>query len=410
MTDAAGKRNSIGRFIAGDPLRALAALTVVCYHAAYAIMGRMHARTPKEAYGDVAGVLAANSASVIFIFFCGSGYLLGRPFVRAFVLGRRPPNVGNYARNRVARILPPALVAITATFLIRGTGGSSLPEVLAVYGLVQNYVPSPAQNSVIHLWSVDVEALYYLLLPIAALALMRLFRGRGTQRTRLAVTLGLLGALIVASLAWRDLHPQDVLWQRRLPALLFGLAVGMGLGALEIPGVAWAQRLRRPALLGNAMFAAGWAILLLAPATSAGPGALRRGVIATTGIALVMGGLLVRQWGGAGATRLLDNRVMHAIGRWSYSIFLFHLIVLHELVTHVHASTPPREFAAIIVPTLVGATILGALSFRFIERPCMRFRGVSTQPAAPPVHVPPNVAAELGEIDAGPVRADAAPA
>ena len=139
------------------------------------------------------------------------------------------------------------------------------------------------------------------------------------------------------------------------------------------------------------MFALGWAVLLLAPVMHVGAGSLRRGVAAAIGVALVMGGPLIQQWAGAGALRILDNRAMHAVGRWSYSIYLFHLIVLHQLLEHVHASSPKKELALIIVPLYVGAFTLGALGFRFIERPMMRFRGFSSQPSAAPRHDPPNL-------------------
>jgi peptidoglycan/LPS O-acetylase OafA/YrhL len=383
-------RDSIGRFIAGDPLRAIMALTVVAYHVAITTVVTYHAGL-EEAYGAVGEYIVRNGANMIFGFFVASGYLLGRPFVRAFVLDRPTPSIRNFARNRLSRIVPAAWVAITVTFMLYGVGGSSNGELLAVYGLFQNYVSSPAQQQVLALWSVDVEALFYVLLPIGALLLMRLYRGRGTQRRRLWIVLGMLAAFIVVSLAWRAGHADQLVELRRLMGLLFALAIGMGLGALEIPGIHWARRLRSPKTIGTAMFVVGAAVVLFAPLGGGGPGSLKRSIGVAAGWALLMGGPLVQQWGGAGALRILDNRAMHAIGRWSYSIYLFHGIVLHEFLTNVDASSAADKIAVTLVPILVCAVAVGALSFHFIEKPFMRFRGVSTQPTDRPRHVPPNV-------------------
>jgi acetyltransferase len=391
-TPASAPPDSIGRFIAGDPIRALLAIGVVGYHVAVATMERMRIGGLEEAYGPVGEYIVRNGANVIFGFFLVSGYLLGRPFVRAFVLNRQMPNVRNYARNRISRILPAAWIAITVTYMLHGVApGTTDSQLFAVYAFAQNYVSSPAQVQVIHLWSVNVEALYYLFLPFVAYGLLRAFRHRGTQKQRLWFLLGVFAAIAIASIAWRAGHAQQLLVQRRLPALLFAICIGMALGALEIPGVAWARKLRSPRVLGGAMFFAGWAVILFAPLGGSGPGSLRRTLGVAVGWALIMGGPLIQQWGGAGALRILDNRVMHAIGRWSYSIYLFHLLVLREWLSNVHTSSASEKVLITLGPVLLCAIAVGALGFQLIEKPCMRFRGFSTQPTTEPRHIPPNV-------------------
>ena len=401
----AGHGDSIGRFIAGDPLRALAATLVVTYHAFIAISSSQGYRA--EAYGDVADRVIFGSAAVIFMFFALSGYLLGRPYVRAFVLDRPAPRLGDYARNRVARIVPAFWAAVTVTFIIRGVGDSSAAEVASVYALVSDWFPSEARNLVVHVWSVDAEAMFYVLLPAAMFLLAWLFRGRGDRRTRLLVILGLLAAAAVLSLLWRARHPLEVPWQRHMPAIAFAIAIGMALGALEIPGIAWARGLKRPALLGGVMFGAGWAVLF-GLSGEGQPGSPERTLVSALGCALIMGGPLVRQWAGAGCSRLLDNRPMHAVGRWSYSIYLFHLVILYQAHSRVDGDSPWSEAAIVVPVSVLGAIALGALSFQLIEKPCMRFRGLSSQPTAVPHKEPTNLA--VGEEARGePIPAEPEP-
>src|SRR5205085_1525848 len=82
-TDAA----SAPRFIAGDPLRAIAALGVVVFHLIFAL-GLLHFPADPGAAHALARFSELPRLG-LYVFFVLSGYLLGRPFVRAFVERRR---------------------------------------------------------------------------------------------------------------------------------------------------------------------------------------------------------------------------------------------------------------------------------------------------------------------------------
>ena len=82
-------------FVAGDPLRGLATVSIVGVHAGSAALnatgyGVVFAGDPGRlaAYGDLAGSLQVSGAFSVWIFFVLSGYLVGRPFVHAVIEGR----------------------------------------------------------------------------------------------------------------------------------------------------------------------------------------------------------------------------------------------------------------------------------------------------------------------------------
>src|SRR2546423_1616625 len=93
------------RLIAGDPPRGLAAVSVVLYHA---WLGSVYAK-PFGAPADISGLgdrVLINFSLGLYIFFVLSGYLIARPFVRAFVASESMPDVGRYLRNRALRVVP----------------------------------------------------------------------------------------------------------------------------------------------------------------------------------------------------------------------------------------------------------------------------------------------------------------
>src|SRR4051794_21553692 len=117
-----------GRFGAGNGLRALAALSVVAFHAA--VMTAPSAGTATEGLGwQVIGHLDLG----LYVFFVLSGYLLARGFAAALVTGTPRPRVGRYVAHRIRRIVPAFWAALLLTLAIEGTNGASLADVARTF-------------------------------------------------------------------------------------------------------------------------------------------------------------------------------------------------------------------------------------------------------------------------------------
>src|SRR3954454_19367235 len=112
MTTAEAKpaKDRGNRFIAGDPMRAIACIIVVFWHT----MVNSAAITPPVGvspyYQSEVGFLGRpffTLSTSVWLFFALSAYLISGPFVRAVVRGDgRRPRLIPYARNRVLRIVP----------------------------------------------------------------------------------------------------------------------------------------------------------------------------------------------------------------------------------------------------------------------------------------------------------------
>src|SRR4051812_18044520 len=210
-----------------DGLRAVAALSVLCFHAWLYGFDHPYAITRDSVFDRV---MFEMRLGLVF-FFVLSGYLLYRAFARAALTGEGRVDVRHYARRRIARIVPGYWVATLGAIALlwggRGTPGIRLPAVsdlplFAVFG--QNYSLDTVMRLNPVTWTLCVEAAFYVLLPLLGGAVWRLGpRARGAH-------VGLIASLIPLGLIWNALvheHGWNIIAWEALPAYLPHFAFGM---------------------------------------------------------------------------------------------------------------------------------------------------------------------------------------
>jgi peptidoglycan/LPS O-acetylase OafA/YrhL len=137
------------------------------------------------------------------IFFMLSAFLLYRPFVQSVLRGRPRPSFGAYLANRVLRIFPvywviliaAALAGATIVWIPHHDIAFHLPTFIANLFLVHGLHPSGIQTGVPPSWSLAVEWVFYLLLPLLVILSLRV-GGRAPTRPRRVVAM-LVPALIL---------------------------------------------------------------------------------------------------------------------------------------------------------------------------------------------------------------------
>jgi len=303
-----------------EGLRAVAVIAVVLYHAGIPGFG-----------GGFIGV---------DVFFVISGFLITGLLWRE-VATTNTVALGRFYGARARRLLPAAATVGIATALVVAV---VLPPLqarsvfldgiacalyagnyrFAMHGtdyLASDLPPSPFQ----HYWSLGVEEQFYLVWPVliigTAWLVHRLRAGAAARATPYAVVLVLVAAASLAA---------AVLWTRTsrawafcsLPTRAWELAAG-GLVALSI------HQWRRLPLLPATIVGWGGLALIVLTCTQLGPRTPYPGTAAllpVLGTALVIGAGPVT--GGLGAGRVLCRPAMRAIGRVSYSWYLWHWPVL----------------------------------------------------------------------------------
>lgn len=342
-----------------EGLRAVAALGVVVTHVAF------------QTGVDPAGFLGAITARFDFfvaVFFALSAFLLWR----RHRTDRTGTQVGRYYLNRAGRILPAYLVCVTAVvLLLPDAAGMTATQIAANLTLTQIYVADGLAPGLTHLWSLSVEVAFYLVLPLLALTV-----GRLPRRARILVFLA-AGAL---SLGWAwlpfvEATPAPGVANRQIwpPAYICWFTVGLLAAEAEGHVPARLERLlrRRPLWWGAALVIAWVAgqewygpLGLVHPA----PGEFAARILAGAAFAAV----LVVPYALAPSPGWLTTGVMQALGRWSYSIFLWHVAVLAVVFPLTGQGLFQGGFWPVLVLTVLLTVPLAAASYVLVEDPARR--------------------------------------
>ncbi len=359
-------------------MRAAGSLAVLLTHVGF--------QTGASLHGTVGGLIARMDVGVA-IFFVLSGLLLVIPWAEQGLSTGRRPSTRKYLWRRALRILPAYWLAVVAAFWLLPANADADPDVIvANMTLTQIYRPGELVPGLTQMWSLCTEVAFYLVLPLIGMALVRVLRGRG-----LRAALAFCAGLVAVGLGWTTFVQTTEVLDRSiaglwLPGYLawFGPGLALGLlvvGAREVPGRITAALLdvaRTPWTMWT--LAAG--LLLVASSPLAGPRGL--GGFSSPLQALVkfvlygfIAVLIVIPAAFGHGTRThkaLESRPMLFLGRISYGLFLWHVLLLDVVFRLLGEQPFTGHFFEVLVLTLSLSLVAAWLSWVLIERPTQRFR------------------------------------
>jgi peptidoglycan/LPS O-acetylase OafA/YrhL len=400
--DARGLRTipSTGRRLPGiEGLRAVAACSVVAVHVWGVSMPDGERLWSTGSVGDAVSTLSAG----LTLFFTLSGFLLYRPFAAAIAGGRERQSFAAYFRNRFLRIVPAYWVILLVTALVLGAASVRSPAGELGVGrltdplglgqsllLVQDYRPSTVVIGIGPAWSLAVELVFYLSLPLFVLMAASLARRATGHRRRIAALLAPAGLLLLIGLsgklaAWHLVAGgiqagYEADWpsvvERSFWAQADLFAFGMLAAVLHVEVTNGRVTLPRGWRIG----AAALAVLVFVPcALTMGRGEhsyLLQNTGEALAIAIALAAITIPDRSrarGPWIVRLLESPVFVAVGVASYSLFLWHYPVILWLREHGLTSGAGAVGLALNL-LLVGAVAgaLTALTYRYVERPALR--------------------------------------
>jgi len=376
-----------GRFPLFDSLRAIAALSIVAYHAN--ATGMVHVPRAVAEY-------TSKMAVGVTLFFVISAFLLYRPFARAHILGGSTSSLGSYAWRRILRIVPAYWVALTVISVIGQDQENFGPNGLLYFGFAQIYSTRHVLGGIGVAWSLAVEMTLYMFLPLWAYVISRIPRETSSERMR--VQLFGLAALAAASILFKALWvftPTPVFTDAAtlgtsILTYLDIFAAGMAVAVVSVwfegrplpralrpldrfPGSAWLVAASAFWILATqiGLPATGWAHRTVAQRWT------MHELSAVMGVAMVLPLVFGDQHRGW-LRSFLAQRWLLWMGAVSYGIYLWHLFVFDELKRT--GILPPTwsgvvPYLALFAIAVAVATAIAALSFRFVESPAMALRG-----------------------------------
>ncbi len=350
-----------------DGMRAVASVAIVVTHTAFWA----------GIYDDgVLGALTHRLEVGVAIFFVLSGFLLGRPWVARALHRGSTERARTYYRKRVFRILPVYLLTVVAALtLVRVNRGADAETWFANLTLAAHLVDEPLPEGLTQMWSLAVEACFYLLLPLIGWLLVRLAGGRAG---RLLLALALVCA---ASVTWLV-----VTWSldssyaaHQLPAYMTWFAGGFALATLATDDTTRLARATRTAGTDRlTCWVGAAAVMILVSTPLGGPVGLTDPSVSAA---------LVRHLGYAVVAVLavapcvlaprddswLAHPVVRHLGHTSYALFCCHVIVLVTIMEVAGFTQFAVAWPLLFALTLAVSLLVSEVLYRFVERPANRY-------------------------------------
>ena len=331
-----------------DGLRALSVLLVI----------GGHARTVAPLKRYFSGGLGVG------VFFVLSGFLITTLLLREEV-ARGSISFGGFYIRRFFRIFPPYFLTVGVYLLIglipsqhelRTKVFNGLPYFLS---LRNEYIPKGLEVAFTHSWSLSVEEKFYFFWPVLFFLVLRKLKARWA-----VAPITLIPLLISTSAT--------------LPVAYFSLLSG-ACGAIALH----ALRARQGEVLNwvNRVPLTPAIIIWLASYVLSLDGTFRISfVIVTTAMIPLL--LLRKTW----LSRLIGSNICMWVGKRTYSMYLFHALILTAVEEHVLRPTTTIRYLAVVGLVYFLALVVASISYVVLERPCMSWgRELSKRYAGIPV-------------------------
>ncbi len=393
-----------GRFPCFDGLRALAALSVLLTHVAFASGANS---------ASILGVFFARMDGGVAVFFVLSGFLLYRPFIVAHVRGRPMPAAGPFLWRRFLRIYPAYWLVVTV--VIYGFADKTIPSLKVFvldYSLLNVYFAKYAFGPLVQSWTLSAEVAFYVLVPIWAFLVSR--RTASSPRRRLRRELVGIFLLVLVSTAYKAVVIHADLPSGRVGQLkqllpwwldLFGVGMLFAVGSVAVAESLWPTPLRldrrfAPAVcwtLAAASFwlvAAGIGLPWTTPAIPVERLWAQHYLYGITGALLVLPAVFGPQGRDTSLIRrFLTTPVMVYLGVISYGIYLWHEPWIDRFLSWTHQQTftvyhgdvpfawhtsayVSVPFFAFLLAVLALTIPSASISWFALERPLQRLRGL----------------------------------
>jgi peptidoglycan/LPS O-acetylase OafA/YrhL len=380
------------RIPGADGLRAVACLMVVLHHTSQRL-------NPTNSPDWLQGIhfLGMRGEVGVSLFFVLSGCLLSFPFWNSFANKEPSPSLKFYLINRGARIIPAFwLNLIVCTFLGLWVFNDDINWWRLLSGLffINSYHYSTFFPAEINgpLWSIGLEVSCYLLLPIVLFLIIKSTKNLSHAIASLIgwiVLLQLINPWIINTFMTSNVSKG---WQYGLTGgakqwlpywnintffsqFLCGSLAALIIVALRSRGITKSRYFDLAALFFA--LAATW--LVLERLVVGAPDGLTEQPYLAPFYAILMVVVLVASAFSTTTYKVLDNRVFAWIAKLSFSIYLWHMVLIVFIEEKARKNyvyngvTDTSDWVVLSCIVLAGSICIAALSWRFLESPVLQY-------------------------------------
>lgn len=309
------------------------------------------------------------------LFFALSGFLITSMLLSRLERTGRI-SYGAFIRRRFTRLYPAVLlfcgVLLVASMVVGDPlvtpSGSKVPGVLESTAWIATYTTNwmaslgrATRFDLLHFWTLGIEMQFYLVWPLVLVVLVRSLRT--TARLVIAfVTLAAISAIVryVEWSVWADAPFWPTLVLQRTEARLDALMMGAVVAVLWTRGVLPQRAVRRLAPLAGVL-----ALIGVLFVRTQSPLLFRYGYAAAAVVSAVLIAEVLRD--GSGTGRVLAWFPLRAVGRVSYSLYIWHLPIFIWL----NRFGPPMS-TPVRIAVAVGATAgITYVAWFIAERPTL---------------------------------------
>jgi peptidoglycan/LPS O-acetylase OafA/YrhL len=369
-TDPGADKPSKAHLPALDGVRAIAILMVVVYHSLNGLPGV----TPVQSFFlDLTGAGWVG----VDLFFVLSGFL-----ITGILMDVRSPDhaLRNFYARRVLRIVPVYVAFLLFSLWIAAPLGTSSAEEVSQLHRTQLWFWTYTENVLValhswsatsfpmaHLWSLAVEEQFYLVWPIAVLLLSPAALKRAAVACIVAAELCRLALILRGA----DNTVNFVM----LPTRMDSLAAGAFLACAFRNPVLWSRVLRARKWLATVATLSLLSLLFLFHSIDklvsldqliAFPSFVALGAVAVASA--------------ANGSQWLSGSALRFIGKISYGMYVWHLVVMRLILTQVSVpeTTAPQAwwifYAVMAGGTVCGTVVVALISWHVIEQPFLRLK------------------------------------
>jgi len=292
--------------------------------------------------------LAGTGKIGVWLFFVLSSFLLTNKFISNGFSGSE---LLKYFVGRTLRILPISFIAVISYFIVGYLPAKDLTSILTM------------QSGYDHLWTIPVEYKFYFLLPIIAYTSILLL-----NKLNIYISLFFILALMLLVLSIfkpENLTPNSIQTSWYIPCFLFGIVISFIVSTCDFHAIS--GKINSIIVLTLTLM-----IILLVPVFSelmlgfvlVDNLPIRYVTISAIWAAIILFSVSKESF----VNSLFCNRPLRLLGKYSFSIYLFHVLIMKS-ISHIS-----RESYMLFIISIIISCCVGVLIFNFVESPIERFR------------------------------------